>query len=70
MKLNQMTMEDVIDKFLDLLWFVPYIKGEKVKVQRFLSCLPQSYKDWIEFDNPKTLDEMLRKSRLCFEKYK
>ena len=62
-----MTMEDLINKFLDLLRFVPYIKEEKVKVQRFLSYFPQAYKDIIEFDNQKTLDEVLRKSRLCFE---
>ena len=62
-----MTMEDLINKFLDLLRFVPYIKEEKVKVQRFLSCLPQAYKEIFEFDNPKTLDEVLRKARLCFE---
>ena len=42
-----MTMEDLINKFLDLLRFVPYIKEEKVKVQRFLSCLPEAYKDKI-----------------------
>jgi len=40
LRLGQMTMEDLINKFLDLLRFVPYIKEEKVKVQRFLSCLP------------------------------
>ena len=61
-----MTMEELINKFLDLLRFVPYIKEEKVKVQSFLSCLPQAYKDIIEFDNLKTLDEVLRKARLCF----
>ena len=33
-------------------------KKEKVKVQWFLSFFPQSYKDQIEFDNPKTLDEL------------
>ena len=57
-----MNMEELINKFLDLLRFVPYIKEEKVKVKRFLSSLPQDYKDRIEFDNPKTLDEVLRKS--------
>ena len=62
-----MTMEELINKFLDLLRFVPYIKEEKVKVQSFLSCKPQAYKDIIEFDNLKTLDEVLRKARLCFE---
>ena len=64
-----MNIEDLINKFLELLRFVTYIKEEKVKVQRFLSCLPQYYKDRIEFDNPKSLDEALRKERLCFEHY-
>ena len=40
LRLGQMTMEDLINKFLDLLRFVAYIKEEKVKVKRFLSCLP------------------------------
>ena len=40
LKLEQMTMEDLINKFLDLLRFVPYIKEEKVKVRRFLSFFP------------------------------
>ena len=65
-----MNMEELINKFLDLPRFVPYIKEEKVKVQRFLRYLPQDYKDRIEFDNPKTLDEVLRKARLCYEQYK
>jgi len=34
-----------------------------------LSCLPSSYKDQIEFDNPKTLEETMRKAKLCFEQY-
>ena len=62
LRLGSMNMEELINKFLDLLRFVPYIKEERVKVQRFLSCLPQAYKDRIEFDNPKTLDEALRKA--------
>lgn len=70
LRLGSMNMEELINKFLDLLRFVPYIKEENVKVQRFLSCLPQAYKDRIEFDNPKTLDEALRKARLCYEQYK
>ena len=65
-----MTMKDLINKFLDLLRFVPYIKEEKVKVHWFLSFLPQSYRDHIEFDNTKTLDELFRKVRPCFEQYK
>ena len=70
LRLGQMTMEDLINKFLNLLWFVPYIKEEKVKVEWFLSCFPQSCKVRIKFDNPKTLDEVLRKERLYFEHYR
>jgi hypothetical protein len=54
-----MSMEDIITKFMELLIFEPYIKDEKAKFQMFLSCLPQSYKDKIEFDNPKDLNEVL-----------
>jgi hypothetical protein len=59
LKLGQMSMEDLITKFLELLRFVPYIKYENVKFQRFLCCLPQLYKDIIEFYNPKNLNEVL-----------
>ena len=39
LRLGSMNMEELINKFLDLLRFVSYIKEEKVKVQRFMSCL-------------------------------
>ena len=45
LKLGHMFMEDLITKFIEFLRFVPYIKDEKVKVRRFLSLSPQSYKD-------------------------
>jgi len=63
-------MKDFCNKFLSLLRYVPYVVDEKPKIQCFLSCLPTSYKDRIEFDNPKTLEEAMRKSKLCFEQYK
>jgi hypothetical protein len=63
LKLGQMSMEDLITKFMELLRFVPYIKYEKVKVQRFLRCLPQLYKDIIEFDNPKNLNASTAKRK-------
>jgi hypothetical protein len=62
LRLSQMTMEDLINKFLELLRFVPYIWEGKVKIQRFLIYLPQSSKDIIEFDNPNSLNEVFRKS--------
>jgi hypothetical protein len=64
-----MTMEDLINKFLELLRFLPYIREDKVKIQQFLSCLPRSYRDRIGFDNPKSLSESFRKERMCYDQY-
>ena len=57
-------MEEYANKFLELL---RYVKDEKVKIQRFMSGLPQSYKDRIEFYEPKTMEEVIRKAKYCCE---
>ena len=62
MKLRQNTMEEYANKFLELLRYVRYIIDDKVKIQCFLSGLPQSYKDRIELDEPQTLEEAIRKA--------
>ena len=41
-----------------------------MKIQCFLSGLPQSYKDKIEFYEPRTLEEEIRKAKYCYEKSK
>jgi hypothetical protein len=56
LKLGQLTIEEYVNKFLDLLRYVPYIKVEKKKVQCFINGLPKDYRDIIEFDEPKTLE--------------
>ena len=60
-------MEEYANKFLELLRYVRYIKDEKVKIHHFLSGLPQSYKDQIEFYEPRTLEEAIRKAKYCYE---
>ena len=50
LNLGQLTMEEYANKFLELLRYVRYIRDDRVKIQHFLSGLPQSYKDTIEFD--------------------
>ena len=62
-----MNMKELNNKFLSLLQYVPYIVDEKPKVQHFLSCLPFHIKYRIEYDNPKTLEEAMRKANLCYE---
>ena len=66
-KLGTMTMKDLNNKFLSLLRYVPYLVDEKPKVRQFLSCVPYHIKDRIKYDNPKTLEEVMRKANLCYE---
>jgi hypothetical protein len=62
-------MEEYVNKFLDLLRYVTYIKEEKSKAQHFISGLPKEYWNRIEFDEPKTLEDIIRKTTYCHEQY-
>ena len=66
LRLGSISMKE-LSKFLSLIRYVPYIIDEKPKIQRFLSCLPFSFKDIIEYANPKTLEEVMSKDKLCYE---
>ena len=70
MKLGQLTMEEYANKFLELLKYARYIWDDKVKIQRFLSVLPQAYKYRIEFDEPRTLEEAIRNSKYFYDQNK
>ena len=63
-------MEEYANKFLELLRYVRYIRDDKVKIQCFLSGLPQAYKDKIEFDEPRTLEEAIKKAKYCYDQNK
>ena len=65
--MGSMTMDAFINRFLDLLHYVPYIKEEKVRISQFLGFLRPNFWDRIEFDMPKTLDTTLHKAHLCYE---
>jgi hypothetical protein len=43
LNLGQLTIDEFLNKFLELLRYVPYIKDEKVKMRWFISGLPQTY---------------------------
>ena len=68
--MGQQTKDEYANNFLELLRYVRYIRDEQVKVHQFLSGLPQSYKDRIEFYEPRTLKEAIRKAKSCYEKRK
>ena len=61
-------MKYLNSKFLSFLRYVLYLVYEKPKVHRFLSCSPYHIKDRIEYDNPKTLEEAMRKANFCYQR--
>lgn len=63
-------MDKLVAKFTNLLRYVPYIKEEKATMQHFLNFLPFPHKERIEFDNPKRIDEVVGKERLCYQQFK
>jgi hypothetical protein len=63
LKLESMKM-DAYDKiFFELLKYVDFTKDEKVKIQRFRSGLPSFYGEKIQYNNPKTLEEAIRREK-------
>lgn len=48
LKLDQLLMKDYVNKFLELLIYLDYIRDEKVKIQRFVSGFLHIYKDIID----------------------
>ena len=39
---GKLTIDEIVNKFLELPRYVPYIEDEKVKMQWFISGLPQT----------------------------
>ena len=63
-------MEEFVTKLVNLQCYIPYFKDEKDKIYQFISCLSLAYKDKIEFDMPITMDEAIKKSKLCYPLFK
>jgi hypothetical protein len=67
LKLGSMTMDEYEKRFFELLKYVDFIKDEKVKIQRFLSGFPSFYNDNIQYDNPMTLKEVIRREKHLYD---
>jgi hypothetical protein len=70
LKLGNMTMEDYEKKFLEILRYMDFIRNEKVKIKSLLSGFLSFYKDKIQFENPRTLEESVRKAKSFYEQNK
>jgi hypothetical protein len=67
LKLGSMTIDEYERSFLELLKYVPFIKDEAVKIQRYLSGLPPSIGDKIQYNDPKTMEETIRREQCLYE---
>ena len=70
MNMGSMTVEKYTSIFLELFRYVPYIKEEKVKIQRFFNGFLVAFKDKIEFYEPRPLEEYIRKLKHYYEQSK
>ena len=57
--MGSMTYNVYTSRFLELLRYVPYLKEEKAKIQIFISGFPVAYRDWIEFHEPRSLEDII-----------
>lgn len=70
LNMGSMTYEEYMTKFLEFLRYVPHLKDENKKVQRFVSGFPVAFKDQIEYDEPRSLEEVIKMLKHCYEKLK
>jgi hypothetical protein len=70
LKLGSMTMDEYERRFLELLKYVDFIKDEQVKIQRYLSGMPSIFSDKIQYDDPKTLEETIRRDKCLYDQHR
>jgi hypothetical protein len=67
LRLGSMIMVEYKKNFLGLLKYAMFIGDEKLKIQIFPSGLPTFYKEKIKYDEPKTLNEAVRKDKYLYD---
>lgn len=65
-----MTNDEYTSRLLELLRYVPYLKEDKSKIQRFLKWFSIIFKDTIEFDEPRSLEEAIHMPKHFYEQTK
>lgn len=70
LKMGSMTNEENARRFSELLRYVPYLKEEKARIYRFISGLSIVFKDTIEFNQPKSLEEAIKKLKHFYDQMK
>lgn len=60
LRIGSMKNEEYTTKFQEFLRYVPYLKDENAKIQRFTSRFQVAFKDQIDFDEPQSLEEAIK----------
>jgi hypothetical protein len=69
-KLGSMTIDEYERRFLDMIKYICFIMGEPVKIHRYLSGLQSFLNEKIKYDDPKTLDETIRRAKCLYDQHK
>jgi len=64
LRIGKLSTNELINKFTSLLWYVPYIREQKALLKLFINNFARFMKERLEFDNPKTMDKDIQKSRI------
>jgi hypothetical protein len=70
LKLGSTTIDEYEGRFLELLKYVSFIKDVTVNIQRYLSGLPLFISEKIQYDDPKTLEETIRRDKWLYDQLK
>jgi hypothetical protein len=70
LNLGSMTIDEYEKRFLEMLKYVYFIKDETVNIQRYMSVFPSFISDKIRYDEPKTLEETIRRAKCLYDQQK
>jgi hypothetical protein len=70
LKLGSITIDEYERRLLELLKYVCFIKDEHVKIQRYLSGMPSFINDKIQYDDPNTLEETIRRAKCLYDHHR
>jgi hypothetical protein len=70
LELRSMTIDEYESRFLEMLKYVSFIKDEKVTIDRYLSLISSFMSDGIQYDDPKKMEETIRRDKFLYEKHK
>ena len=68
--LGSMTIDEYERRVLELVKYVSFIKDDTVKIQRYLSGFPSFIGEKIQYDDPKTLEDTIRRAKCLFDQQK